>query len=564
MEILGYRLGRTLCILMVAQMSITLSARVFGQIVLSTAAPGCKPLAAAQGPPLPTATSLRRNAEPIKSLSITITTSNDWFAGTDNQVWFDIGPMAWQIDGGFSKGSVRTIGPLDINRPATDPLYVDDLVEIRLEKKGINGWTDAPDSLIDPLLPPGKISPADIVGVYQKQVAVAQYATNQAAANLSTINSLIDQQDKAIQAANQIIGTAEASASQIPIDIANISNQIVSAQASLAKTAQNVIGWVPVPGICTKKVGFVPVPYPCIQQIRQTIVNSAFTDLVNTIQNLTTQKNNLEAKLAQTAIDKQQAAQNIIVATGTKADALTRRVAIQATLTAANESLSLAQQGLQEAQAMAAALPAIGIDIPHPNQWKPAQITVNVNGRVFGTYIINDRLKAGHSSWVKIVRPMAPGDEFVRLLRAVPNAQSTHAGEDIAGASTIFKNLGISGWKPGPIPQATVEGRLIHPPSCGSDGYVSLDLDISTVTTGRKWLGLVANTVNVNTDNIPHPRYIRIEYLRVDTDGTIDDRYVGWHVGQSFRVSGPVMWDTDKSGFFELHPVDAKTIQALN
>src|SRR6478672_5498056 len=64
-----------------------------------------------------------------------------------------------------------------------------------------------------------------------------------------------------------------------------------------------------------------------------------------------------------------------------------------------------------------------------------------------------------------------------------------------------------------------VAGRLIHPPSCGSDGYVSLDLEVSKVTVGRKFLGLLSNTVAVNTDDVPHPRFIRIEYLRVDRRG---------------------------------------------
>jgi hypothetical protein len=107
-------------------------------------------------------------------------------------------------------------------------------------------------------------------------------------------------------------------------------------------------------------------------------------------------------------------------------------------------------------------------------------------------------------------------------------------------------------------------GRLIHPPSCGSDGYVSLDLEVSKVTVGRKFLGLLSNTVAVNTDDVPHPRFIRIEYLRVDRRGHSDERYADWKVGDKFQVSGPVEWDTDKSGFFELHPVGEKAVRVTN
>jgi hypothetical protein len=178
--------------------------------------------------------------------------SDDWFAGTDNEVWFDIGPMAWKLDGGFSKGSTRTID-LDVTRPATDPLYVDDIVEARLEKKGIHGWTDAPDSVIDPLLPSGKISQADLVAVYQKQVNVARCGVDQASSALLSVNHIIDEQDKAILAANQVLSQAEDAIKTVPATIANLNNRIVDTQVHLVNTAQRIIGKVPVPGICTKK-----------------------------------------------------------------------------------------------------------------------------------------------------------------------------------------------------------------------------------------------------------------------------------------------------------------------
>jgi hypothetical protein len=94
--------------------------------------------------------------------------------------------------------------------------------------------------------------------------------------------------------------------------------------------------------------------------------------------------------------------------------------------------------------------------ISRTNQWKPKELRIDVNGKEFGSYAINQRLKAGQSAWVKIIRPMSQEKQFVRTLRAIPNGKSSHSAEYIAGASTIFKNLGISGWKDGPISQATV------------------------------------------------------------------------------------------------------------
>jgi hypothetical protein len=83
------------------------------------------------------------------------------------------------------------------------------------------------------------------------------------------------------------------------------------------------------------------------------------------VADLEKQKNDLEAKLAKAAIDKQQAAQNLIIAEGVKADALARQTAANAVVDTANAALVVAQKGLAEAQQLAAALPAIGIDFPH-------------------------------------------------------------------------------------------------------------------------------------------------------------------------------------------------------
>jgi hypothetical protein len=105
-------------------------------------------------------------------------------------------------------------------------------------------WTDAPDS---------KISPADSVAVYQKQVDVAPYGVDQASSALLSVNHIIGEQDKAILAANQVLNHAEDAIKTVPATIANLNNRIVDTQVHLVNTAQHIIGKVPVPGICTKK-----------------------------------------------------------------------------------------------------------------------------------------------------------------------------------------------------------------------------------------------------------------------------------------------------------------------
>jgi hypothetical protein len=111
----------------------------------------------------------------------------------------------------------------------------------------------------------------------------------------------------------------------------------------------------------------------------------------------------------------------------------------------------------------------------------------------------------------------------------------------------VFKKEDISGWEDGPVATAEVEGRLINPPSPGSDGYVSLDLDVSQLSAGGQ-------TVTFDpSGNLPH-RYLRVEYLHRDLNGHDDVAYQNWHVGDKLRAVGRVRWDTDKQGFYEVHP----------
>ena len=83
----------------------------------------------------------------------------------------------------FDRGSDRTI---DIDHPdlpdnndkaaapGSVPLFTSDIKVLRIEKKGIGGYTNAPDSVYDipldviPLIPGLKVpTPADVVATYQ-------------------------------------------------------------------------------------------------------------------------------------------------------------------------------------------------------------------------------------------------------------------------------------------------------------------------------------------------------------------------------------------------------------
>src|SRR5438874_2590308 len=88
-------------------------------------------------------------AESIKSLAVRIETANIRGAGTDNAVYFDIGPLAWKLDlphhNDFERGSneiyelIRAGVDLQTNQPVN--LKRSDILWRRLQKKGIAGVT---------------------------------------------------------------------------------------------------------------------------------------------------------------------------------------------------------------------------------------------------------------------------------------------------------------------------------------------------------------------------------------------------------------------------------------
>ncbi len=83
----------------------------------------------------------------IRKLGVRVVTSSDYLAGTDNDVSFDIGPLGWKLDisgyNDFGAGDSDTYS-LDLHGLALD---TDDIVWLRLQKKGLFGKTGAGDGL---------------------------------------------------------------------------------------------------------------------------------------------------------------------------------------------------------------------------------------------------------------------------------------------------------------------------------------------------------------------------------------------------------------------------------
>jgi hypothetical protein len=163
----------------------------------------------------------------ISSLGVRIQTSGDVFAGSsgdlgvfdsfvappystylgDDNVWFDIGPRAWKLNGtrrwqtrsGFPAGSTVTVN-IDLNDDTGDEdgttgpnpvLHVSDIARFRLVKQGIGGYTNAPDNVGELLgIQPG---PAGLMAFFQNAAKVQSYTLGRASAVLGTASSRVKQ-----------------------------------------------------------------------------------------------------------------------------------------------------------------------------------------------------------------------------------------------------------------------------------------------------------------------------------------------------------------------------------
>lgn len=82
----------------------------------------------------------------IKSLGVTIKTRNVDGAGTDDAVYVDVGFKAWNVGGSdLKKFEKNSSDNFDLPLPSGTTFTLDDLIYVRLEKKGVGGFTGALD-----------------------------------------------------------------------------------------------------------------------------------------------------------------------------------------------------------------------------------------------------------------------------------------------------------------------------------------------------------------------------------------------------------------------------------
>lgn len=195
--------------------------------------------------------------------------------------------------------------------------------------------------------------------------------------------------------------------------------------------------------------------------------------------------------------------------------------------------------------------------------WHPESITLIVNGVSWPSVPVDGPLNSRYWFWRKLydVNPYANPVSFVRSLRFVPNQKLTSFSRFIGFATTpLFKKAGISGWLECPqakefsqslmgnacpkIPHTVcATGIVTRKPASSTDGLATIDLRVEAVEFCDE-NGTCSGESLAKLDT--RPRYLRVEYKH--GKGVVPKD------GEHIRICGKLLWDTDKEGWWEIHP----------
>jgi hypothetical protein len=541
--------------------------------------------------------------EPIKTLTVTIQAGDDFLDGIadipeaiklpafikdesgvanalSGCVWLDIGPLAIKLGNDFERSKAQTISiPLQ-NLP---PLFVEDISCLGLEKKGVLGFTNAPDNFLDfsptlliglpddiPLVTPDG-SLQHYLQVFHQRVDLVKYLAQQS-------RDLIDAQQKVVDAQTHVLNEVNDHIADVQKRIAGLTNELADVYARAANVEQKLLTLerqlVNTPKtIIQKIIKFLPWPLDQIVDIvtkpnqvfldLQSKANDARLELERIRSEATVAAGHLSADIQTLNVELQASMQKRLISLTTKVEAEAAIQAQKIALTEFNKTLQVVSDASTKLDKAAALLPTAPLpDFPKPGQFKPILVQVTVNGtHTIGPFNPNVRLGRNHSSWKRYLSNDTALRRVARNLRIQPEHEGGGIEQEISRYTTVFKNLGISGWKDYPqlpLQSAEVDGTLVHRPSPGQDKYVSLDLRVEQLSDGQQSIEFDAN------GGFFQDRFIRIEYQHVSANGSDDTRYKQWSIGDRLKVKGRLRWDTDRGGFYEIHPGGSSDISKVS
>lgn len=198
--------------------------------------------------------------------------------------------------------------------------------------------------------------------------------------------------------------------------------------------------------------------------------------------------------------------------------------------------------------------------------WHPERLVLIVDGVPQPEVTMDASLNSSCWFWsaqraLNVRQSYANATNFARGLRMEQNCKLKSFDKFIGFATTPFKKMGISGWLDCPDSRECLQGKRCG--TCGetpkkvcatgkvdasatsTDGLATIDLKVGRIEFCRDGK-ICSDQVELKDVDPVNQRFIRIEY-----------KYKGRRVPQrdeEVRVCGRLRWDTDKEGWWEIHP----------
>jgi hypothetical protein len=202
--------------------------------------------------------------------------------------------------------------------------------------------------------------------------------------------------------------------------------------------------------------------------------------------------------------------------------------------------------------------------------WHPQRIALFVNGVECLSTEVTHPLNSRYWFWTSTdFDPYSDATSFARTLRLKPNDKLGWLAKSTGFFTTpLFKKRGISGWLDCPeqkqptsiqnpcafLPEiACATGQLYRGPALSNDGLATIDLTLATLEFCS---ATSACQSRAERSEAVHPRYLRVEYRHLKKP--IPKK------GDHVRICGKLRWDTDREGWWEIHPPAGSYIQSGN
>jgi hypothetical protein len=202
-------------------------------------------------------------------------------------------------------------------------------------------------------------------------------------------------------------------------------------------------------------------------------------------------------------------------------------------------------------------------------EWKVDSVELWVDHELFFSFAVKKWISSPQDPyWRELIQSPKAADQnslFFNSIRRVPNDPEVK-GPTIACQTTFMGKMNsISGWLNWSLPNIKCIGRTLWKPTYSADGLATIDIQITS-------LEIISDS---RIFYVNRPMFIRVEYRMIlgcvlpgppsiETLNAMRDQMIqgGRLPGENsiIEVWGPVLWDTDDGGHFEIHPLPGNLV----